>query len=69
MADESPNPGLVEFIGDLVESTNRRDVHALVSHCAPDAVLDTSRWEMAEQAAARRAAAERAAAQRAAPPG
>jgi len=46
MANELPNPGLVEFIGDLVESTNRRDVHALVRHYAPDAVLDTSRWDM-----------------------
>lgn len=46
MPDESPNPGLVEFIHELVESTNRRDVHALVSRYAPDAVLDISHWEM-----------------------
>jgi len=40
----TPSPG--EFIRGLVESTHRRDFHALVSVYAPEAVLDASRWQM-----------------------
>jgi ketosteroid isomerase-like protein len=43
---EEPTPSPVERIRSLVEPANRRDFHALVSLYAPDAVLDTSRWQM-----------------------
>ena len=46
MSQEPSTPGPVERIRSLVEPTNRRDFHAMVSFYAPHAVHDTSRWKM-----------------------
>ena len=46
MAEEPTTPDLVELVRGLVEPTNRRDFHAMMSLYAPDAVHDTSRWKM-----------------------
>ncbi len=46
MPVEPSTPGPVERIRSLVEPTNRRDFHAMVSLYAPDAVHDASPWAM-----------------------
>ena len=46
MSQEPNTPGPVERIRSLVEPTNRRDFHAMVSLYAPNAVHDTSPWGM-----------------------
>jgi ketosteroid isomerase-like protein len=46
MSQEPTTSGLVELLRSLIEPANRRDFHAMVSIYAPDAVFDTSPWEM-----------------------
>ena len=46
MPEESTTPDLIDSVRRGVEAFNRRDLDAMMSLCAPDAVLDLSHREL-----------------------